>query len=236
MRLVQPELALGQGFGVNLTPAYKAAGFLGHMGEDFGGDSDWGKPIVCAVETTVSTILSQNNPNLEAYRAVNTIHEDPDGTCYEIQYGHFSTTPVKIGDKLEVGDVVAYIGNTGDVYHNGQLVSDAQKQAGSHAGAHLHLQVRAIGKEAATGQLQPHRAYLNDGSGILTLNGFHYYQLYPFNGYASCLDPEQFFSPPVVAPADIKAEVQVMQQSTDPSVKQGLLALIISQLKSLLGL
>lgn len=61
--------------------------------------------------------------------------------------------------------------------------------------------------------------------------------LQPDNGYGGCVDAMPFFivetqSDPI---ADIKAEVQVTNQITDPAVKQTFIDLIIKQIRAFLG-
>ncbi len=187
-----PLSRIGQGFGQNKDPAYAAQGLLGHPGIDFGGDIDWGKPIPSPIQgAIVSALLSKDNPNLEGYRATNMLYDDMDGSSYEIQFGHCSKMTSVVGKPYADGQ--AYIGNTGDVY-TGQpphLVTDAEKKAGSHAGAHVHFQVRKVIKQPVNAPDITGVTYLNDGSGRLTLNGFKYYWIQ--NGYNGCIDPAPFF-------------------------------------------
>lgn len=228
MQIVPPNLPIGQKFGENADGAYKADGLLGHPGIDFGGTINWGNPILCATEGgIVSALLSENDTNLEAYRAVNTIFEDSTG-CYEVQYGHVSTINVKVGDSLIFGQTVAEIGNTGDVYTGSPaiLVTDAQKQLGSHAGAHIHLQVRVIAKELATGQLDTNKHYVNDGVGLLTLNGYRYFVPNWNNGYNGCIDPALYFhgNTEEQTPADKLVAIANSMMGTNPTQARIILA------------
>lgn len=202
MKLVPPLplSEIGQGFGQNADPAYAAQGLKGHPGIDFGiGAPSWGLPIPCAIAgSVVSAVLSRDNPNLEAYRAVNTIFDDTDGNSYEIQYGHCSaiyTTTVP-GKVLALGETMANIGNTGDVYagNPATLITDAEKQAGNHNGAHVHFQVRLIKKEIVNVPINPKQHYLNDGAGLLVLNNARYFVPNWDNGYNGCIDPAEFFA------------------------------------------
>lgn len=246
---LQPPLPLnriGQKFGENADGEYAADGLKGHPGIDFGGTEDWGKPIPAAIVSVVSSILSRDSSNLSAYRAVNTVVDDgPDS--YEIQYGHCSTIPevIQVGKSLSIGDTVAMIGNTGDVYtgNPATLVTPAQKNAGSHAGAHVHFQVRKMKKHLATQPDIPGAHYVNDGTGRLTLNGYVYYVPDWNNGYNGCVDPMQFFGVPAAPaivvdttiPDDIKAEVVVMNNTKDPSVLAAFGALIAAQFRAWFG-
>lgn len=195
-----PLTEIGQGFGQNADPKYGELDLAGHPGIDFGGPTFFGTPIPNTIEgAIVSAILSKDNPNLEAYRAVNTIVDGGDGFFYEIQYGHVNNIIVKVGDVLKLGQEVATVGNTGDVYTvtNGvaHLVTDAQKQAGSHAGAHLHYQVRQCVQVPQNTVQKPGEYYLNNGVGGLVLNGFKYRVLDWNNGFNGCVNPMQFFLP-----------------------------------------
>lgn len=226
-----PTSTIVQHFGQNAVTLYQQGlGLKGHPGTDFG--EPWGTPIPNAIDgAVVSCILNRDNPNLMAFRAVNTIYEDATG-CYEIQYGHCSTISVDVGQTLKQGDIVGEIGNTGDVFVGGREVTQAEKDAGSHAGAHLHFQVRVIQKEPVGTPLNPEHHYLNDGSTILTLNGFHYWTPNYANGYNGCVDPELYFSD---LAQTIKDEIQVVQNQTDPSVRQSFFKLIAQQAAKLLG-
>lgn len=235
MNLTRPfdKSTLVQGFGGVAVDYNKLAGTIGHPGQDYA--VPWGTPIPVAIDGSYCySTLSKNNPDLMAYRAVCTLYEDASGV-YEIIYGHCSAISAIPGNSYYEPDTLAKVGNTGDVFVGNKEVSEIEKLTGSHAGAHLHFQVRAVLKEPVGSPVEAGAHYLNDGFGQLQYNGYRYKWKYPNNGYASCIDPEPFFSPPVVAPADIKAEVQVYQDSTDPSVRESLLALIISQTKRLLG-
>lgn len=238
MKIIPPNLPIGQSFGANADGDYKAAGLAGHPGIDFGSGANYGQPVQAVVDgAVVSALLSKENPNLDAYRAVNTIFEDNTG-CYEIQYGHVMQEVVKVGDVILLGQEVATLGNTGDVFAGTPptIVTEAQKESGSHLGAHIHLQVRIIEKEPATSQISPSKHYLNDGVGLLTLNGYRYYQLYPDNGYASCVDPEPYFQTETDdLTSVVKDEVGVLNMTTDPSVRQSLAQLIAQQIKKLFG-
>lgn len=218
MKLIPPNLPIGQGFGDNADGAYAADGLLGHPGIDFGSNANYGQPIACAIEgAIVSALLSENNPNLAAFRAVNTIFEDSTG-CYEIQYGHDMQEVVSVGDVLHLGQEVATIGNTGEVFIGNPAieVTEAQKEVGSHAGAHIHFQVRVITKESASTPLDSKKHYLNDGTGLLTLNGFHYYVPSWNNGYDGCVDPTQFFGLPTEeSPADKLTDIANSMMATN---------------------
>lgn len=244
MKLTPPFAlsTIGQGFGKNAVNYESVDGTIGHPGIDF--TQAWGTPIPCAIDgAVVSCLLDKDNVNLMAFRAVNTIYEDATG-CYEIQYGHVSAmAPIKVGQVLKAGDIVGNIGNTGAVFAGTPPVevTATQKNAGSHAGSHLHFQVRVIQKVPAS---QPNVAgahYLNDGVGQLLLNGYKYLIPNFNNGYDGCVDPTPFFTAPAIVipdstiPDTVKAEVAVLNKTTDPLVRQSFIALIVAQLRAFLG-
>lgn len=235
MKLIEPfpVSTMDNGFGPAAEPSietyYKTLGLLGHPGRDYA--QPWGTPIPCASPCTISALLSEGNPDLMAFRAVNTVVEAPEG-CYEVQYGHVSSMNVKVGDTLNIGDTVGKVGNTGDVFVNGVEVTDAEKVAGSHAGSHLHFQVRVITKQPASEPNQAGVVYLNNGSGELILDGFKYF--YTQNGYDGCVDPADFFTGGLED--TVKAEVQVEAVQTDPEVKETLLEEIEEGVEKILGI
>jgi murein DD-endopeptidase MepM/ murein hydrolase activator NlpD len=224
-----PPFALStivQGFGDNAVTAYAGMGLKGHPGQDYG--VPYGTPIKCAVKSQCYSTMSKNNPNLMAYRAVFTIIDDVN-CSYEVSYGHCSEMYAVPGKTYDVGEVLALVGNTGDVYVGGAEVTNAEKIAGSHAGAHLHFQVRVLQKESATIPTDNTKHYVNDGFGILTLNGFHYYVPDFNNGYNGCVDPEPFFdlsTPPAtdLLPSDRLAIVGNQMMATNQTQARIVLA------------
>lgn len=236
MKLIAPNLSVGQRFGENADGAYAADGLLGHPGIDYGGTINYGQPVLCAVGgSTVSALLSKGSSNLESYRAVNTIYEDETG-CYEIQYGHVIDMYVNVGDKLVLGQHIASIGNTGDVYGGTPfgLITDAQKRAGSHQGAHIHLQVRVVVKEALSTPVDSTKHYVNNGSGTLELDGFRYSVPEWDNGYNGCVDPSMFYEGGLEDV--VKAETEVASRQTDPTVVAAFGAELIKGAQKLLGI
>lgn len=235
-----PISSIDNGFGGAtgaLLKYYQGLGLLGHPGIDFG--IDYGMPIPNAVDgAVVSAIISKDNPNLSAFRAVNTII-DFDDVSYEIQYGHCSNIFANIGQKYIGGSVIADVGNTGDVFSNGVEVTNEEKQAGSKAGSHCHLQVRVLKRVPANDSSYEH--YLNDGHGRLVMNGFAYAVPDFDNGYNGCVDPRQFFVDDLKPTQNddldnvIKAEVEVLSKTTDSTVRKSFIALIISQIMKKLG-
>lgn len=192
---IKPPFALStitQGFAQNATSTYAASGLKGHTGIDFG--VAWGTPIPITADASYCySTMSKDNPNLMAYRAVFTIVEDGDN-CYEISYGHCSEMSAVPGATYQTGDTIAEIGNTGDVFVGNTKITNEQKMAGSHAGAHLHFQVRLLKKVPRATLDGANHKYVNDGNGLLVVDGFVYEVPFWDNGYNGCLDPQQFFT------------------------------------------
>lgn len=240
MKLISPfpQSTIDNGFGPSASPAvnayYEGLGLVGHPGLDYA--VPWGTKIPSASVCTVSALLSEANPDLMAFRAVNTIVEAPEG-CYEVQYGHVDQMYVKVGDILKVGDSIGTVGNTGDVFEcstgNCVEVTEAQKLSGSHAGSHLHFQVRVLNKVPADQPNVEGVHYLNNGEGELILNGFKYQIANFTNGENGCVDPANFFEGGLEDV--VKAEVQVANTITDPEVKKTFEKEIVEGAEKLLG-
>lgn len=193
MKLTPPFQLITQGFGENANDSYAAAGLKGHTGIDFGFAGDmYGKPIPATVTALCYSILNKDNPNLNAYRAVYQVFDDKDFS-YEISYGHCSAIFAKPGETLALGDVVGYVGNAGTVYRWGKFVTLEEKQAGSHAGSHLHFQVRKLKKVK---ERSAKKKYLMTENGYYKKGGYYYEIVDYHNGYNGCIDPAQFFEEP----------------------------------------
>ncbi len=219
-----PTASISQNFGDNAISYYKEGlGLKGHPGIDY--QVPYGTTIQAAADSYCYAVLSKNNPNLMAYRAVCTIVDD-----YEVIYGHCSEIWASVG-WYKSGDVLARVGNTGSVFANGVEVSEKEKLAGSPKGVHLHFQVRKVKKVPAVSQ-EIGKHYLNDGTSLYkTPDGFIYEVPDWDNGFNGCVDPKQFFDE--LTPV-LQAEVKVLKQTKDPFVYKALLALIVSQTKKLL--
>ena len=180
-----------QPFAGNANPLYHGQGLKGHTGIDYAGE--YGTPIPATVENAyVYSLLNKDNPNLGKYRGVCTIWDDKESdTSYEVIYGHCSKIIAKVGTYTNPGDIVALVGNTGDVYANGNAVTIEERNAGSHAGSHLHFQVRALVRVKTT---STDKQYLYDGNGLLNRNGSYYEVVDYTNGYNGCVDPSTFFN------------------------------------------
>ena len=66
-----------------------------------------------------------------------------DGSSYATLYAHMSSFCVSAGQTVHKGDVIGYVGNTGDV-------------RGANGGYHLHLELRINGTRTDPLQYIPH--------------------------------------------------------------------------------
>lgn len=180
-----PKSTISQKFGDNATVLYANEGLKGHPAYDWVVPE--GTPILnCVANAYCYTVLHQNDPILMDYRAVVTITEDDLGNVYEITYGHCSSMNAVVGKTYQVGEEIARVGNTGPVYVGNHEVTEAEKDAGSTAGAHLHgPQVRKLAKTKYTNGYA-HMVY--DANGFLHWNGSYYGIPDYDNGYNGCIN------------------------------------------------
>jgi len=192
MKLVHPlkSFTISQWFDENATSIYKEWGLKGHGALDY--DIPYGTPIYAALDAEVYTVLNKDNSDLSKYRGVFQIYDEPEGIIsYEIGYGHCSDIIATPGLNAKVGDLLAKVGNTGDVFVGGVYVSKEEKMRGSKLGAHLHFQVRKCKRVKRTIK---GKYYLSDANGKFKRNNMYYEYFDYGNGYNSCVDPAQFFS------------------------------------------
>jgi murein DD-endopeptidase MepM/ murein hydrolase activator NlpD len=115
------EPSISSEFGLRPNP-FGHRGYEMHEGVDFSGPV--GKPILATAEGVV--VRADYNGGYGNHVRIDH------GYNYETLYGHMSKLEVKIGDRVERGDVVGYLGSTGrssgphlhySVYRNGQAVN-----------------------------------------------------------------------------------------------------------------
>jgi murein DD-endopeptidase MepM/ murein hydrolase activator NlpD len=108
-------------FGLRPNP-FGARGYEMHEGIDFAGPL--GKPILATAEGVV--VKAENSGGYGNHVILDH------GYSYETLYAHMSNIAVKLGDRVQRGDVVGYLGNTGrssgphlhySIYRNGQAVN-----------------------------------------------------------------------------------------------------------------
>lgn len=98
-----------------------------HRGTDFAAPG--GTPIYAIADGVVSAARTMNSYG----NCVQVSHGTAnDGHCYDSLYAHMSSIVVAQGDTVQKGDLLGYVGNTGNVY-------------GAGGGYHLHLELRVDG-------------------------------------------------------------------------------------------
>lgn len=217
MRLTPPFPlgSISQHFGGNANPSYAGVGLKGHTGTDFG--AAYGSLIHAAVDGEVAWLLHPNDPTLMDYRAVGQMVDGGDGFLYEVSYGHVGEMYVSIGQMVKAGDPIARVANTGTCYAGGHLVTEAEKDAGSRAGAHLHFQVRKCrSAEFTNGPGMENTQPIYNANGLYMHNGQYVVAVDYNNGYNGCIDAEPFFAakPPYVFTRDLYLGI------SDPDVKE----------------
>lgn len=177
---------IAQHFGDNANPLYAGQGLKGHPGTDIA--AQWSDPIsdVTGGLGNVYKVFHKDDPILMDYRAVCQLLELED-CVVEITYGHVNDILFVEGIPTS-GQQLATVGNTGEVYQGSHEVTEAEKQAGSHAGAHLHFQGRICQK--VSGEIDPKLQYLADVKGMpyRDINGMVYLIPDYNNGYNGCID------------------------------------------------
>lgn len=99
-----------------------------HTGADIAGGGIYGTPIV-AIASGIITTATYSNAGYGNYVMINHGKSAVDGKNYVSLYGHQSALAVKKGDYVTKGQVIGYVGSTGN-----------------STGPHLHLEVRINGK------------------------------------------------------------------------------------------
>ena len=99
-----------------------------HTGTDIAGGGIFGKPILAMQSGTVS-VATYSNYGYGNYVMINHGVNAADGKTYITLYGHCSSLAVSKGQTVAKGQVIGYVGSTGN-----------------STGPHLHLEVRINGK------------------------------------------------------------------------------------------
>lgn len=228
MKLVSPFplSSISQKFGDNANPLYSGEGLKGHPAIDFG--VPYGAAIRAAVDGPVAWVLNKGNADLSKYRAVGQIVDGGDGFLYEVSYGHCAEIYVSAGDYVHQGDVIAHVGNTGDVYSGSHYVTLAEKRAGSHAGAHLHFQVRKC-VESKTSKAPKGQRLVTDDTGAYTLSNGHFVMTADnLNGYNSCINPAPFLVEQPIVPVLPPNTLVSYEEAVNNLKKAGLTGLALS--------
>lgn len=118
---VAGDLSISSEFGLRSNP-FGGRGYEMHEGLDFAGPV--GKPILATAEGIV--VNAEYNGGYGNYVKIDH------GYSYETLYAHMSELEVKLGDRVQRGDIVGYLGSTGrssgphlhySIYRNGQAVN-----------------------------------------------------------------------------------------------------------------
>lgn len=165
-----PEGNITQFFGEN-PDLYRRFGFIGHTGLDI--VAPHGTPIQCVESGTVIDV--KNDPEGFGKHVRIMSDKEYDGARHEWGYAHLSAIHVVVGDRVQAGETIGLMGNTGFV------VSGATPfwAFNPFAGTHLHLQCRKI-KLDETGWRY------NAKTPRLTVLDYQ-------NGYKGCFDIAPFF-------------------------------------------
>lgn len=198
-----------QRFGANANGSYARDGLKGHTAYD------WGAPYGAEIENCTPnaycySLMHKDDPDPTKFRAVFMLVETLAGV-YEVSYGHCSDIFAEIGKTYQVGDRIAMVGNTGDVFVGQHEVTKEERLSGSHAGAHLHgPQIRPVKKVP---QLKPNKHYLQNATGNLFLNEM-YYEIIDFdNGYNGCVSLAPFSTETLASKGDIKTATDLVNQA-----------------------
>lgn len=132
-----------QGFGENKNSIQPN----GHSGVDFAFPNCYGKFLVAPCKCIVKRIITDDTFDNEFYndfqRGYGILMEDWENKNINYLYWHcMQIFPVKVGQMVEQGQVVAQIGNSGLCYSGGILVPLADRKNGK--GAHLHYERRDL--------------------------------------------------------------------------------------------
>ncbi len=208
-----------QKFGGNTVPAYALEGLKGHPGVDF--HIEWGKPIYSASKGlgTVYRQYNKDNPDLSKYRGILEYIELED--CFvELTYGHCDQITCNFG-KVISREPLGTVGNTGEVYYGTELITETEKEKGSHRGAHLHFQMRIMQKVYRTTASDIAIQSLDEGGYLVAKQ----------NGYNGCIDPEPYFdtTPDNIDALKAKRDGLIKQAL---SLAQQLLTILLAKLKS----
>lgn len=241
--LPYPKSVIAQRFGANANPLYAQSGLKGHTAYDW--SVPYGTPIPnCVANAYCYSVMHKDDPDLGKYRAVFTIVKDLQN-IYEVSYGHCSEIIAEVGKTYQVGEVLGRVGNTGDVYSGNHYVTLSEKQAGSHAGAHLHgPQIRPVRRVRAQNTSLPNWSswYLMDENGFYKdSDGYFYETINRDNGYNGCISLALFSTETVAVPQnssvadEIAAALPTVQEAINaipnaPQSQRGGLASAISKI------
>lgn len=191
--LPAPLYRITQGFSENANDSYKEDGLLGHTTIDWDFKYDDNVPN-CTEDAYCYSVINKDNPDPGKYRGVFILVNADNGVSEwaEASYGHANKILAEVGKTYQPGEILMTAGNTGTVYSGGNLVTTAQKKAGSKAGTHLHgPQVRPVKRVK---KIASNREYLYDGYGVFKKDGYYFEVIDYENGTNGCINPLPFFN------------------------------------------
>jgi murein DD-endopeptidase MepM/ murein hydrolase activator NlpD len=130
-----PKGTMTQGFGENPI-LYSKFDMDGHNGQDHVGPH--GTPMMAVEDGTILDV--KNDPSGFGMHVRFLSMTSYNGLHREWTYGHCSAIFVKVGDKVQAGQVIANMGNTGFVVSG----STPYWKNNPYAGTHLHLGLRLM--------------------------------------------------------------------------------------------
>jgi hypothetical protein len=174
----------GQPFGGNYNESYAASGLKGHTGQDWG--CGFGTPIHTPFAGLVYKVLTKENPSSDGSGFTGVFMLVDNGLeSFEWLVGHCDPT-VKVGDQVNVGDVIGTEANHGTVFAGNIQITLAMQAAGDQRGHHRHEQKRPYMK---TKSLSGVALSIEGGGMYRDADGF-YYQVFDYkNGFNGCVDP-----------------------------------------------
>lgn len=109
----------------------------------------YGTPLVAPFKCTIGKIYTpkyvKENPN-DTSGLKNGYGIFMKGDEYEVMYWHTQPVfPVSTGDVVEAGTIVAYCGNSGNVFSKGEYVPLEKRNVPNFDGTHLHMTVSKLG-------------------------------------------------------------------------------------------
>jgi len=131
------KLHISQPFGVNPN-SYQ---INGHTGVDFA--SQYGTFLVAPENVKIEKVITPENIDnsfsslKRGYGVLMKSMSEPD--LYYLYWHCLPVFPVKVGDYVEGGRIVAQMGNSGMSFHAGQLVPLSERVSGK-LGTHLHYE------------------------------------------------------------------------------------------------
>lgn len=170
-----PNGSVTQWFGEN-PELYKAAiNLKSHNGIDL--VAPYGTPIY-AIASGLVVECKDDASGYGKHVRILCDNEDKKGG-YEMTYGHAAQNLVKIGERVETGQMIQLMGNTGFVVSDVNALGYWVKGSNKYAGTHLHLSIREFKYDKKGWRYYPNTPKIT----ILNYN----------NGWNGCFDFAKMF-------------------------------------------